>query len=370
VPLYKASSDTLDTLINHHIGATGKSYQAIHALAGTTEWVSLFTTTTGLLLSLGLSLAVSLAVTRNVTLLRAAAQQVAQGDLTARAKVCCKDELGDVGAGFDQMVAEFSALIGQVNESTARVSSEARQLAAAADRVSAGSRAQVDQASAAAASADQLDGAVREVGARIDQVVDATNLAGRQVGHGQKVVNDAVSGIEDVARTVTESVGIIASLGQRSNEIGRIVLVIKDIADQTNLLALNAAIEAARAGEQGRGFAVVADEVRKLAERTTSATSEISAMIQAIQDETAQTVQIMERGSEQVGNGVSLANQAGLALGEINAAVGRVVELIREIRISSQSQSEAAADIGRRVAEITETARTNGASVEQVAHAT
>jgi len=370
VPLYKASSATLDSLIDYHVGAAGKAYEEISTLAASTEWTSIVTTLAGLLLSIALTFAVSLAISRNVSRLRSASESVAKGNLTARAGVCCNDELGAVGNSFDMMVTEFGSLIGQVNDSTERVTEEAQLLSNAAREVAEGSRQQISQAAAAASSAGNLDNAVRTVAERLAQVVTATDQAGTQVAHGQKVVNDAVRGIEDVARTVEESAGIIASLGQRSDEIGRIVQVIKDIADQTNLLALNAAIEAARAGEQGRGFAVVADEVRKLAERTTSATSEISSMIQAIQSETGQTVQIMERGSQQVSSGVSLANQAGQALGQISDAVKQVVGLIREINASSQAQASAADDIAHRVDDIAQAAQTNGASVAQVVSAT
>jgi len=366
LPLFKTSSDTLDTLINYHVDAAGKAYTQISKLATSTEWIAAIITLAGLLLSIALTFAVSLSITRNVSRLRTASLQMAQGDLTARAGVCCNDELGVVGNSFDQMVTEFSSLISQVKQSSHEVSSESQQLASAAQAVERGSNEQISQAAAASSSAVQLQNAVRTVADRIVQVVSATDQAGQQVTHGQAVVNDAVRGIEDVASTVAESANIIVSLGQRSDEIGRIVQVIKDIADQTNLLALNAAIEAARAGEQGRGFAVVADEVRKLAERTANATNEISNMIQAIQTETGQTVQIMERGNQQVNNGVSLANQAGKALDEINHAVRQVVELIHDINMSSKEQDRAADEITRRVEEIAQAAQNNGASVQQV----
>jgi methyl-accepting chemotaxis protein len=341
-----------------------ESYEEVSRLAVATEWTAAVTTLVGLLLSIGLSLAVGVSITRNVGLLRAASQKVAKGDLSAHAGICCNDEIGDVGKSFDAMVNEFSSLIGQAHDSAGRVSQEADQLAQTATAVARGSSDQVSQASAASVSATELDNAARGIAERLAQVVAFTDQAGEQTNHGQRVVHDAVKGIEMVARTVEESAGVIESLGKRSDEIGRIVQVIKDIADQTNLLALNAAIEAARAGEQGRGFAVVADEVRKLAERTAKATSEISAMIQAIQGETGQVVGIMQRGSQQAGKGVSLANQAGAALDEINGAVGRVVGLIREISDASNSQARAADDIAHRVEEIVHTAETNGSAVD------
>ena len=363
VPAFQASSFALDSLIKYQVQAAGTAYEKVSRLAVTTEAIAGITTLSGLVLSVLLSWAVSLSITRNVGHLRAASTRVAKGDLTARSAVCCKDELGEVGIAFDAMVAEFSQLIGQVHESSAKVSKEAESLAGTAAEVAHGSDAQIEQAGAAAVSATELDGAVRGVAERLSQVVLLTDQASEQTSHGRSVVNDAVRGIEDVARTVEESAAMIVSLGQRSDEIGRIVQVIKEIADQTNLLALNAAIEAARAGEQGRGFAVVADEVRKLAERTAKATAEISGMIQSIQNQTGQTVEIMERGSRQVGEGVSLANQAGQSLNEISEAVNRVVGLIREINAASSAQSRASDAIAHRVGEMAQTAQSNGAAV-------
>jgi methyl-accepting chemotaxis protein len=362
-PAFQASSFALDKLIQYQVQAAGVAYEKVSALAVTTETIAAVTTLAGLILSVLLAWAVSVSITRNVGFLRAASTRVAKGDLTARSAVCCRDELGEVGAAFDAMVAEFSTLIGQVHASSAKVSKEAESLAGIADDVAGGSDAQIQQAGAASVSATELDNAVRGIADRLTQVASLTDQASEQTDQGRRVVNDAVRGIENVARTVEESAAMIVSLGQRSDEIGRIVQVIKDIADQTNLLALNAAIEAARAGEQGRGFAVVADEVRKLAERTAKATAEISAMIQSIQSETGQTVEIMERGSRQVSEGVALANQAGQSLQEISAAVERVVGLIHEISTASSSQSSASDAIARRVGEMAQTAQANGSAV-------
>ncbi|MFA6902259.1 MAG: methyl-accepting chemotaxis protein [Gallionellaceae bacterium] len=161
----------------------------------------------------------------------------------------------------------------------------------------------------------------------------------------------------------------MTSLGHRSDQIGQIVNVIKDIAEQTNLLALNAAIEAARAGEQGRGFAVVADEVRKLAERTATATAEISQMISAIQSETVNAVTTMEKGSAEVNDGVALVNQAGQSLQNINSSVKRVVQMIEQISDATRSQSEATNEITQRVEHIAEMAKENTSSVDETTQA-
>jgi methyl-accepting chemotaxis protein len=352
-------------LIQFQVRAAGQSYENVSRLAVTTEWIAGLTTLAGLLLSLLLSYAVSVSITRSVGTLRAAAIQVAHGDLTCRSAVEYHDELGEVGQAFDAMVAEFGALIGHVHKSSARVSSEADQLAGITAGVAQGSDAQIAQARGATESATELDEAVHGIDKRLIQVVQLTDQASEQTQQGRQVVGDAVKGIENAARTVEESAAMVISLGQRSDEIGRIIRVIKDIADQTNLLALNAAIEAARAGEQGRGFAVVADEVRKLAERTTKATTEISAMIQTIQNQTGQTVAVMERSSRQVGDGVSLANQAGISLARINEVVGRVAGLIHEMSTASSAQLRASDSIAARIKDMADSAQGNGSAVAQ-----
>ncbi len=364
-PAYKKASYALDTLIRYQVERSRVAYEEVNRLATTTEWIAGVTTLAGLILSLALSFAVNLSITRNVGFLRAASARVAGGDLTARAGICCKDELGQVGESFDSMVDAFGALIGQVNRSSSQVSEEAQRLAGVAGEVARGSDVQIQQANAASQSATQLEHTVRGIAERLSQVVALTDQASDQTTHGRKVVHAAVEGIENVAKTVAESADMVARLGRRSDEIGRIVQVIKDIADQTNLLALNAAIEAARAGEQGRGFAVVADEVRKLAERTAKATAEISTMIQSIQSETGQVVGVMERGSKQVGEGVAMATEAGASLNEIRDAVDRVVGLIREISESSKSQAMEADQIAHRVDEIVQAAESNGTSIAQ-----
>lgn len=369
-PAFQASSFALDKLIQYQIQAAGQAYEKVSALAKTIQTVAAATTVAGLVLSILLSVAVSVSITRNVGFLRTASTQVAKGDLTARSAVCCRDELGEVGKAFDAMVTEFGTLIGRVHSSSTKVSLEAEEMARVAEEVANGSHAQIDQASAASASASELDSALQTASERLTQVVTVTDQASEQTTLGRRVVHEAVEGIEAVARTVEESATMIVSLGERSDEIGRIVQVIKDIADQTNLLALNAAIEAARAGEQGRGFAVVADEVRKLAERTSKATAEISGMIQSIQGQTGKTVEIMKLGSQQVSTGVSLASQAGQSLDEISRSVDRVAHLIHEISTASSAQTQASNTIAQRVNEMADTAHTNNAAVEKALIAT
>jgi len=178
-----------------------------------------------------------------------------------------------------------------------------------------------------------------------------------------------VAGIKRIADVVNQSAGTVRALGKSSDQIGEIIGVIDDIADQTNLLALNAAIEAARAGEQGRGFAVVADEVRKLAERTTRATKEIASMIKTIQSETTLAVQSMEQGTQEVENGFRLADKAAASLQGIVDTSEKVTDMIAQIATASKEQSAASEQISRNVEAISTVTGETAANIQHIARA-
>jgi len=368
-PGYAKASVGIDALIQLQVDAAKKEFERVEKTTKIIRIIAIATIIIGLALSIVLGLIITRSVNSGVRELAVTAKKLANGELTARVNWNSTDELGDVGRAFNQMATEFSSLISQVRQSADQVASAAAMQASTAEKVSAISGNQTQQAAIAASSIDNLNSAVKEIAQKTDDVVTSANDASAMAAEGQQVVNKAVQGIQQVAVTVKESAQLMAALGKRSDQIGQIVNVIKDIAEQTNLLALNAAIEAARAGEQGRGFAVVADEVRKLAERTASATSEISTMISAIQSETGNAVTTMEKGSSQVSDGVALANQAGQSLQNINSSVKRVVEMIEQISESTRSQSETTNEITKRVEHIAEMAQENTSSVDETTHA-
>ena len=368
-PGYAKASVGIDALIHLQVDAAKKEFERVEKTTKIIRIIAIATIVIGLVLSIILGLIITRSVNSGVRELAVTAKKLANGELTARVNWDSTDELGDVGRAFNQMATEFSSLISQVRQSADQVASAAAMQTSTAEKVSAISGSQTQQAAIAASSIDNLNSAVKEIAQKTDDVVTSANDASAMAAEGQQVVNKAVQGIQQVAITVRESAQLMAALGKRSDQIGQIVNVIKDIAEQTNLLALNAAIEAARAGEQGRGFAVVADEVRKLAERTASATSEISTMISAIQSETGNAVTTMEKGSSQVSDGVSLANQAGQSLQNINSSVKRVVEMIEQISEATRSQSETTNEITKRVEHIAEMAQENTSSVDETTHA-
>ena len=182
-------------------------------------------------------------------------------------------------------------------------------------------------------------------------------------------MDETIRGMERISEVVRKSAETVQELGNSSNQIGEIIQVIDDIADQTNLLALNAAIEAARAGEQGRGFAVVADEVRKLAERTTKATKEIAAMIKKIQKDTVGAVESMQQGTEEVQKGKELARKAGTSLNEIITGAQKVVDIITQVAAASEEQSSTSEQISKSIESISSVTQQSAGGVQQIAHA-
>ena len=368
-PGYAKASEGIDALIQLQVEGAKKEFERVENTTRVIRITAIASIIIGLTLSIALGLIITRSVNYGVRELAKTASKLANGELSARVDWNSTDELGDVGRAFNRMAIEFSSLISQVRQSADQVASAAAIQAGTAEKVSAISDNQTQQAAIAASSIENLNLAVKEIAQKTVDVLTSASDASAMADEGQQVVNKAVLGIQLVAVTVSESAQLMVSLGQRSDQIGQIINVIKDIAEQTNLLALNAAIEAARAGEQGRGFAVVADEVRKLAERTALATSEISKMISAIQSETGNAVATMEKGSSEVSDGVALANQAGKSLQNINNSVKRVVDMIEQISESTRSQSETTNEITQRVEHIAEMAQENTVSVNETTHA-
>ncbi len=256
--------------------------------------------------------------------------KVADGDLTQRLNINRGDEIGQLGTGFDKLMDSLHGIIREVNGS-------ANDVAAASTQI--------------AASAEEMSASVTEVAREAAKAADAAAESGKIATEGGDVVLETVNGMKAIDTAVTESAQSVQELGARGQQIGDVIKVINDIADQTNLLALNAAIEAARAGEHGRGFAVVADEVRKLAERTTKATEEIAGSITSIQQETASAVEKMQHGTKQVRVGVDRAGVAGQSLERIVAGAKEVAGMIQSI---SAAAEEAGAGAGQSASAATE----------------
>ncbi|MBM4180778.1 MAG: methyl-accepting chemotaxis protein [Betaproteobacteria bacterium] len=301
-----------------------------------------------------------------------AAKQVehfAQGDLTQNI-ASASDQPGNLLGALSSMQAKLHQIVGEINQGTDTLAKESGELSVSASEISLAARNQAESSAATAASIEELTVSINEVSeiARITE--DNSRKTADLAGKGAEVVRHAAREIENIAESVKDSAARIHTLVGRSQEIGNITNVIKDIADQTNLLALNAAIEAARAGEQGRGFAVVADEVRKLAERTTQATSQISQMVGAIQGDTREAVQAMESASPKVQLGQELAMQATDVLDEIQHQAEDSLGKARDVANATKEQAVTANGIAGHVENIASmTEETNAATEHNAASA-
>jgi methyl-accepting chemotaxis protein len=287
---------------------------------------------------------ISLIITRPLKASVIFANRMAEGDFTAvDLDVKSKDEAGTLAAALNKTKNDLSHLL---NTAMGSVASTATQVASASEELSATVREITRRLDEQAKKSTQVATAATEMSQTVvDIAKNASNIAMSAVDTlkiaetGERVVSQTVNEVQVISTTVSESASRITTLGERSKQIFEIVDVIKDIADQTNLLALNAAIEAARAGEQGRGFAVVADEVRKLAEKTSKATAEVGEMIGAIQDETNKAVQAMTESQTRVEKGVSLSAEAGDALHKILVSVQGLQSMVQQIASATEEMS-------------------------------
>jgi methyl-accepting chemotaxis protein len=297
-------------------------------------------------------------------------QALAAGDLTVNVEADTYDEMRQVSLAFNQMTTTMRDLIRQIHDNAAQVSESADQLSHSSSTVANSSEQQTRAAVSMAASVEQLTASIEQVGDHANEAQMLSRRSGDEAESGSKIINETVNGIRTIASSVGESTQLIQQLGKQSNEISLIVKVIKEIAGQTNLLALNAAIEAARAGEQGRGFAVVADEVRKLAERTTSATQEIADMIGKIQSGTRNAVTSMEGGVSKVEQGVQLASKTNHAITEITSSTGRVMHAVSEISLAIKEQTLASQEISNGLDKIAQMTEENNFAIHESAQAT
>ncbi len=288
-------------------------------------------------------------------------RHIAEGDLVRPVEYSSPDSLL---AAMQTMQQKLANIFGDINGMASRLSSGAEHVSVAARETSVAAHNQAQSTSASAASIEQMTVSISEVSEIATQTEANSSQTAALAEEGAGLVKNAAQEIELISRTVATSSEQIQLLQQRSQEIGGIANVIKEIADQTNLLALNAAIEAARAGEQGRGFAVVADEVRKLAERTAKATTEIAQMIDSIQEETQTAVQAMATAAPQVDKGLDLATQATAMLDEIHRQALDSLGKVRDVALATTEQATTATDIAKHVEHIASMAEETNATMQ------
>ncbi len=288
-------------------------------------------------------------------------------DFTRRVVVDSVDEIGQTARSFNDLMQNLQTVFRQVHDGIEQVAESSRSVSGASKCVASSSSTQSDVASAMAATVEEVTVSIAHVSDGAHEAVRLAKESGRHSDHGGEIIYRAVGEMKNIADTVRKTSVSIENLGESSRQISAIVNVIKGIAEQTNLLALNAAIEAARAGEQGRGFAVVADEVRKLAERTSNATQEVSQMINAIQDASRTAVSGMLVMVEQVDGGVDLAKQAGEAINQIKSESAQVIRTVDDISASLAEQSKASNEIAAQIERVAQMTEENSAAADETA---
>jgi len=281
-------------------------------------------------------------------------KRVADKDLTHTLDFHSQDEVGEMAVSLNKTIETFHAVLEQIQESASTLADSTDSIVGITEQSSESARRQADETTQVATAMHEMSSTVVEVGSNSQQAADAARHAADTARQGGKVVGETLATMRSIATSNSSISERITELGKSSEKIGAIASVIDDIADQTNLLALNAAIEAARAGEQGRGFAVVADEVRKLAERTASATKEIAGMIDSIQHEAREAVGAMQRGTQEVEQGVQKTEGSGKALDQIIEMATSVGDMVTQIASAATEQSATAETINANVANIAE----------------
>ncbi|MEM6644672.1 MAG: methyl-accepting chemotaxis protein [Bacteroidota bacterium] len=294
-------------------------------------------------------------------------RRFADGDLTVRLHADRDDDIGRLYNGFNEAVQNTRRLIEHVQAAAAETQHTSTTIRTETDQLAQAARQQASQSAEISVSIAQMSDTIVDMATNASRTADVAQENGAVAEQGRVVVEETTAKMNEIANMVSQSAETVGRLGESSEAIGEIVQTIQDIADQTNLLALNAAIEAARAGDQGRGFAVVADEVRKLAERTSHATQQIGEMIRPIQHETESAVADMNRGRNEVTEGIRLANEAGDALGRIVEASQRTIELVSQMAVAAEEQSATSEQIARSIDDMTGLIQASSDSAETVA---
>ncbi|AVB12762.1 methyl-accepting chemotaxis protein [Pseudomonas amygdali] len=322
-------------------------------------------------LALVLSILAAWVITRQITTplqeTLEVVERVASGDLSRNLKVDRKDELGKLQATIQRMTVSLRELVGGIRDGVTQIASAAEELSAVTEQTSAGVNSQKVETDQVATAMHEMTATVQEVARNAEEASEAAVAADRQARDGERVVNEAIAQIERLASAVGNSSEAMGALKQESDKIGSVLDVIKSVAEQTNLLALNAAIEAARAGEAGRGFAVVADEVRSLAQRTQKSTEEIEALIAGLQSGTQQATTVMDSSRELSTSSVELTRRAGGSLESITKTVSAIQAMNQQIAAAAEEQSATAEEINRSIINVRDVSEQTSAASEETA---
>lgn len=404
-PAVESTQEVLMKIRSHFDERSQASVDGMHGDLDTAATVLIILGVAGLLIGIAAGFVISRSITGPIrkvvaateqmnnefSLMEKAVESIANNDLTVTIPesnfetlgINSQDEIGILVSAIEntlsskdrmsislrKMTANLNNICRQLADNARELVSAATEIASSSEQLSRGAEDQSNQVSQISAAVEQMAATVVESSKNAGDASQAATKANETAAQGGEIVTNTISGMQRIAQTVRESADSIGKLARSADQIGEIIGVIDDIADQTNLLALNAAIEAARAGEQGRGFAVVADEVRKLAERTGKATGEITDMIKGIQTDTSTAVSSMESGLKEVEAGRSLTDRAGDSLHQIVEMSDQVLEMIRQIATASEQQSSAAEQISKNIEYIATVTRESASGASQAAAA-
>ncbi|MCG7988068.1 MAG: methyl-accepting chemotaxis protein [Candidatus Thiodiazotropha weberae] len=293
-------------------------------------------------------------------------QAAQEHDLTLRTDIGGESEIGNMAKSFNRMMDEFQTLLQKVNDSTQAVATASSQVKQVTSATAKGVQQQQIESDQVSTAMNEMAATVQEVARNAMQAAETSTEAEQEAGSGAAVVAQSVNGVQSLADKIESVAVTIKDLEVESGNIGTVLSVINGIAEQTNLLALNAAIEAARAGEQGRGFAVVADEVRTLAKRSQSATEEIKTIIERLQNKSQQAVSAMDAGRGQVHISVEQSTQGGASLQSISGSVSHIRDMNTQIATASEEQSAVAEEINQSIVRIAQIAQQSAAGAEQM----
>ncbi|MCB2256000.1 methyl-accepting chemotaxis protein [Pseudomonas chlororaphis] len=294
-------------------------------------------------------------------------ERIASGDLTQDVHVTRRDELGVLQQGIGRMGVTLRELIGGIRDGVTQIASAAEELSAVTEETSAGVNSQKVETDQVATAMHEMTATVQEVARNAEEASQAAAAADSEARDGDKVVAEAIAQIERLASEVVRSTDAMSVLQQESQKIGSVMDVIKAVAEQTNLLALNAAIEAARAGEAGRGFAVVADEVRALAQRTQKSTEEIEGLVAGLQSGTQQVAHVMNNSRNLTDSSVDLTRKAGASLENITRTVSNIQSMNQQIAAAAEEQSAVAEEISRSIINVRDVSEQTAAASDETA---
>jgi len=329
--------------------------------------LQLISTLLALLVGIIAALVITRQITRPIQETLAVVERIASGDLSHNIQVTRRDELGVLQQGIQRMGTTLRELISGIRDGVTQIANAAEELSAVTEQTSAGVNSQKIETDQVATAMHEMTATVQEVARNAEQASLAAADADGQARAGDKVVAEAIAQIERLAAEVARSTDAMTHLQQESNKIGSVMDVIKAVAEQTNLLALNAAIEAARAGEAGRGFAVVADEVRGLAQRTQKSTEEIEGLVAGLQNGTQQVAVVMNNSRSLTDSSVELTRKAGVSLENITRTVSNIQSMNQQIAAAAEEQSAVAEEISRSIINVRDVSEQTATASDETA---